>query len=96
MSQLELLKIQLDTMDKKIKEIYTNIENKKVLIITIQHTKKEIDQQLIDEQLAHDKLVQNYTYLCEVKQDTSSNYNQIEEAANTLLDIIKSKCDSIS
>lgn len=96
MSQLELLKKQLDSMDTRIKDISINIENKRVLINSIQNKKKEIDQQFIDEQVLYEKLIQNHTYLCEVKHDTSANFNQIEEAAITLLDIIKSKCDSIS
>ena len=96
MSQLQLLKSQIELMDKKICEIVHEIETKETLIHSIKSKKAEIDQQLIDEESKYNKLTQNHSYLCEVKKDTSDNYNQIEEAALTLLDIIKTKCDSIA
>lgn len=95
MSQLELLKGQIDTMDKRIKEIKADITVKGTLIETIQTKKAEIDLQLLEEQNNYEILNQNYAYLCEVKTDTTQNYLQIEEAANTLLDILKTKCGSI-
>ena len=96
MSQLELLKTRIDSMDNQIREIGLDIKVKQELIEKISNTKREIDQTLIDEQAQCEKLIQNYTYLSEVKKDTSINYHQIEEAAITLLEIIQNKCSSIT
>jgi hypothetical protein len=43
----------------------------------------------------YDRWVHNHKYLNEVKENTMDNYNQIQESANTLLDILKNKCDGI-
>jgi len=95
MSQLQLLKIQLEQMDSRIQDIEKQIMTKSQLLREIELKKEEIDYQLLSEKLSYEKLTHNYEYLLEIKKDTSSNYNQIEEAATTLLDIIKSKCDAI-
>ena len=50
---------------------------------------------LIDEELKYNELLNNYTYLTDVKLNTTNTYNQILDSANTLLDILKNKCDGI-
>jgi len=95
MSQLQLLKTQLEQMDARIQDIENQIKIKSQLLKEIEIKKEEIDYLLLTEKLSYEKLTHNYEYLIEIKKDTSSNYNQIEEAATTLLDIIKSKCDAI-
>ena len=47
-------------------------------------------------EIQYDKLSENYNYLSEVQKETTNNYNQIEDAATTLLDILKSKCDNMA
>ena len=95
MSQLELLKTHIENMDTRIKTIECEINDKKQVIINYQNQKNEIEFHLNNENELYSKLVQNYDYLCEVKQNTSSNYKQLEDAATTLLDILRNKCDGI-
>jgi len=95
MSQLELLKTHIELMNTRIKTIEQEINEKKQVIINYGNQKNEIEFQLNNETAIYNKLVQNYEYLCEVKQNTSSNYIQLEEAATTLLDILRNKCDGI-
>lgn len=95
MSQLELLKTQIEIMNTRIKTIEQEIDERKQTIINFEHQKNVIEIQLNNENELYSKLVQNYEYLCEVKQNTSSNYLQLEEAATTLLDILRNKCDGI-
>lgn len=95
MSQLELLKTQIEIMNTRIKTIEREIDERKQTIINFEHQKNVIEIQLNNENELYSKLVQNYEYLCEVKQNTSSNYLQLEEAATTLLDILRNKCDGI-
>jgi hypothetical protein len=106
MSQLDLLKTHIENMDTRIKTIESEINEKKQLIINFENQKNEIilnfEKQkneieflLNNENDLYSKLVENYNYLCEVKQNTSSNYKQLEDAATTLLDILRNKCDGI-
>jgi hypothetical protein len=106
MSQLELLKTHIENMNTRINTIESEINEKKQVILNVQAEKNqlimnyenkmiEIDNILTNENAVYSKLVENYNYLCEVKQNTSSNYTQLEEAASTLLDILKNKCDGI-
>jgi hypothetical protein len=95
MSQLELLKTHIELMNTRIKTIESEINEKKQVIINYANQKNEIENHLNNENAIYSKLVQNYEYLCEVKQNTSSNYIQLEEAATTLLDILRNKCDGI-
>jgi hypothetical protein len=106
MSQLELLKTHIENMNTRIKTIESEINEKKQVILNVQSEKNqlimnyenkmiEIENILTSENAVYSKLVENYNYLCEVKQNTSSNYTQLEEAASTLLDILKNKCDGI-
>ena len=57
--------------------------------------KLKIEETLLIENSAYDTLFQNFEYLKEVRTNTTTNYNQIEDSANTLLDILKNKCDGI-
>ena len=95
MSQLELLKTHIELMNTRIKTIESEINEKKQVIINYENQKNEIVNHLNNENAIYSKLVQNFEYLCEVKQNTSSNYTQLEEAATTLLDILRNKCDGI-
>jgi chromosome segregation ATPase len=95
MSQLELLKNHIEHMNTRIKTIETEINEKKQIIINYENQKIEIETVLNHENALYSKLVENHAYLCDVKQNTSSNYTQLEEAATTLLDILKNKCDGI-
>ena len=95
MSSLELLKTQIDIINSRIITMEQDLENKKQIINNLNITKEEIQNNLINEELKYNELLKNYNYLSEVKQNTTNNYNQILESANTLLDILKNKCDGI-
>ena len=96
MSQLDILKEQMEAMEQKILTLKSNIERSKVVVNNLEQDKQRIDNELSNASIKHDTLVQNYNYLTEVHKETMNNYNQIEDAATTLLDIIKSKCDNVS
>ena len=40
-------------------------------------------------------MIQQYEHLLEVQQTTTTTYNQLEEAATTLLEILNSKCGGV-
>ena len=86
---------QIDIINSRIITMEQDLENKKQIINNLNITKEEIQNNLINEELKYNELLKNYNYLSEVKQNTTNNYNQILESANTLLDILKNKCDGI-
>ena len=93
MSQLELLKTHIDQMNTRIKNIEMEIEQKRLHIETLNKQKEEIVSALTIEDVSYKKLMSTFEYLSEVRTSTTSNFNQLEEAATTLLDILKNKCD---
>ena len=95
MSALESLKLQIEHMNKRIKDIELELTNRKSYINDLNQQKVKIEETLLTENSAYDTLLQNFEYLKEVRTNTTTNYNQIEESANTLLDILKNKCDGI-
>ena len=95
MSQLELLKTHIDQMNTRIKNIETEIQQKRVHIEKLNKQKEEIDSALTIEDLSYKKLISTFEYLSDVRTSTTSNFNQLEEAATTLLDILKNKCDDV-
>lgn len=92
MSKLETLKQQIDNMNLRIKHMDTEINTKKAHIININSQKQEIEVQLNNENNLYNTMVKQYEYLLEVQHTTTTNYNQLEEAATTLLEILNSKC----
>jgi len=96
MSQLDILKEQMEAMEQKIQLLKVNIEKSNVVVTNLEQEQMRISHDLNNATHNRDTLVQNYNYLSEVHKETMNNYNQIEDAATTLLDIIKSKCDNIS
>ena len=95
MSKLELLKNQIDNMNLRIKNMNDEINTKKAKIIHICSQKEQIEILLNTENDLYKNLVQQYEYLLEVQNTTTTNYNQLEEAATTLLEILNSKCGGI-
>jgi chromosome segregation ATPase len=95
MSALESLKLQIEHMNKRILDIEKELSNRKTFIQDLNEQKLKIEETLLTENSAYDTLFQNFEYLKEVRTNTTTNYNQIEESANTLLDILKNKCDGI-
>jgi len=73
-----------------------NIDKSTLSVSSLEKESQRIEEQLNNVKNNHNILVQNYNYLTEVHTETMNNYNQIEDAATTLLDIIKSKCDNIA
>ena len=92
---LELLKKQMDEMDKKLIQITSDLDKKKKLIEELEGNYEKIKRELDSERLLFISLEDNKTYLNEVKTETELNYKQINDAASTLLDILKSKTDKI-
>ena len=92
---LELLKKQMEDMDSKITKISYEIDKKTKLIDELEISFQKISSQLLNEKTENASLEQNKKYLIEVKQETESNYKQINDAASTLLEILKSKTDKI-
>jgi chromosome segregation ATPase len=92
---LELLKKQMEEMDTKISKLTVEIDKKSKLIGELQTSYEKINTQLQLEKSSFDSLEENKKYLIEVKKETESNYKQINDAAATLLEILKSKTDKI-
>ena len=96
MSQLDILKDQMQAMGNKLGQLKRDMEQLQAIVNQLKQNKTDLEAQLFNAESQYEKLSENYNYLTEVQRETSTNYNQIENAATTLLDIIKSKCDSIS
>lgn len=92
---LELLKKQMEEMDTKIIKLSSEIDKKTKLIEDLEASYEKISVQLLSEKSVFASLEENKKYLIEVKQETESNYKQINDAASTLLEILKSKTDKI-
>jgi len=92
---LELLKKQMDEMDNKITKLSSDLNKKEVIITALEKEFEKISNQLLTEKQTFTSMEENKKYLIEVKRDTESNYLQIENAATTLLEILKSKTDKI-
>ena len=95
MTCLELLKKQMEEMDIKITKLSNDIDKKTKLIDDLELSYQKISEQLLTEKSIFASLEENKKYLVEVKQETESNYKQINDAASTLLEILKSKTDKI-
>jgi hypothetical protein len=95
MSKLESLKDQINNMNTRIKNMEVEINTKKAHIININSQKEQLEITLNNENNSYKAMVQQYDYLLELQQTTSTNYNQLEEAATTLLEILNSKCGGI-
>jgi len=95
MSALESLKLQIEHMNKRIHDIEIDLNKRKTNLNELAIKKNEIEENILVEKSQYDTLFQNFEYLKEVRTNTTDNYNQIEESANTLLDILKNKCDGI-
>lgn len=95
MSTLDYLKTQLENMNNRINDIEKEKNEKGTYITKLETEINELQQLLETEKLSHSKLIKNYDYLLEVKKNTTDSYNQIEEAATTLCDILKNKCDGV-
>jgi chromosome segregation ATPase len=92
---LELLKHQMEEMDIKITKLSNDIDKKTKLIDDLELSYQKISEQLLSEKSIFASLEENKKYLVEVKQETELNYKQINDAASTLLEILKSKTDKI-
>ena len=65
------------------------------LINELELSYENIGEQLKNEKTTFISLQENKTYLIDVKNETETNYKQINDAASTLLEILKSKTDKI-
>ena len=70
-------------------------EKKSKIIEELEISSDQINKQLESEKKTFQSLEENKQYLIEVKNETESNYKQINDAASTLLQILKSKTDKI-
>ena len=88
-----MLKKQMTEMDTKITKVLSEIDKKTKLIEELELSYLKISKQLENEKKTFISLEENKQYLIEIKNETESNYNQINDAASTLLEILKSKTD---
>jgi hypothetical protein len=95
MSSLELLKTQIEIINTRLISMEQDIETRKENLAKMKLTKEDLEIKIKEQELKYNDLLKNYKYLTEVKLNTTDNYNQILESANTLLDILKNKCDGI-
>ena len=92
---LEMLKKQMSEMDLKITKLISELDKKTKLIEELELSYDKINKQLENEKKTFTSLEENKKYLIEVKNETESNYKQINDAASTLLEILKSKTDKV-
>ena len=92
---LEMLKKQMSEMDLKITKLISELDKKTKLIEELESSYDKINKQLENEKKTFTSLEENKKYLIEVKNETESNYKQINDAASTLLEILKSKTDKV-
>jgi hypothetical protein len=95
MSSLELLKTQIDIINTRLISMEQDIQTRKENLAKMNLTKEDLEIKIKDQELKYNELLKNHKYLTEVKLNTTDNYNQILESANTLLDILKNKCDGV-
>ena len=82
-------------MEQKIIRLTKDIEIKEKVIHDLEEQFETINERLTIERGVVKSWKENKTYLLEVKKETESNYTQIDNAASTLLEILKSKTDNI-
>jgi chromosome segregation ATPase len=85
----------MEEMEIKITKLSSELDKKTKLIGELQSSYEKINLQLETEKSLFTSLEENKNYLIEVKKETESNYKQINDAASTLLEILKSKTDKI-
>jgi predicted nucleic acid-binding Zn-ribbon protein len=96
MSQLDILKEQMESMENKIKLLKDDIEKSSKIVYKLEQEQLRIEFELNNAKNTHETAIQNYNYMSEVHKETMNNYIQIENAATPLLDIIKSKFDNVA
>jgi chromosome segregation ATPase len=92
---LELLKKQMTEMEQKINKLTNDIEKKELVIKDLESQYETLMERLITERTIVTTWKENKNYLVDVKKETESNYTQIDNAASTLLEILKSKTDKV-
>jgi chromosome segregation ATPase len=95
MSSLELLKHQIEIINNRLTAMEKDIDKRKEILINLNTQKEDLEINIKEQEIKYNEISQNYKYLTEVKLNTTENYNQILESANTLLDILKNKCDGV-
>jgi chromosome segregation ATPase len=65
------------------------------LITELEQNYEKITTQLNSEKKIFTSLEENKNYLIDIKKETESNFKQINDAASTLLEILKSKTDKL-
>jgi hypothetical protein len=95
MSSLELLKHQIEIINNRLNCMEKDIDKRKEILINLNTQKEDLEINIKEQEITYNELSKNYKYLTEVKLNTTENFNQILESANTLLDILKNKCDGI-
>jgi len=91
MSQIELLQKMLTNMETQINKLNEYIHEKEEII---DYTNKRIDElniNLFKEKEALDIAEKKREKMLEMQREVMSNFNQINESVNTLVDILKTK-----
>jgi DNA repair exonuclease SbcCD ATPase subunit len=91
MSQIEILQKMLSDMDKNINQLNTFIENKEGMIHSIISRIEELNANLLTEKASLTEAISKREKMIEMQTEVQSNYNQINESVNTLVEILKTK-----
>jgi chromosome segregation ATPase len=91
MSRIELLNKLLGDMDASLNQLNRSIHDKEENIKQISSHLHDLQVSLEREQVSLDELNKNRSDLIELQTETKSNYKQIEDGVNTLLEILQSR-----
>jgi hypothetical protein len=91
MSQIEILQKMLHDMEQNINHLNTFIENKEGMIDSIIFRIEELNANLLSEKASLSEAISKREKMLEMQTEVQSNYNQINESVNTLVEILKTK-----
>jgi hypothetical protein len=91
MSQIEILRKMLVDMDKNINQLNEYIQEKELMIEHNKNRIEELNANLITEKNALAEAVLKREKMTEMQSEVESNFNQINESVNTLVEILKTK-----
>lgn len=91
MAQIEVLQKMLIDMETQINKLNEYIHEKEDFIDYTNKRIDELNQNLIKEQEALETAAKKREKMLEMQNEVLSNFNQINESVNTLVDILKTK-----
>ena len=91
MSRIDLLNKLLGDMEISLKDLDRSIHEKEENIRQMTSHLTDLKVSLEAEQSSLDELVRNRSDLVDLQAESRSNYRQIDDGVNTLLDILQSR-----